>query len=498
MAHPLSLQLKQKQTQSLKQTQRLIMSPQMQQAIHLLQVPIMELSTLVEAELQQNPVLEQAQEDDTPSNQNEEAILEDTKEFAEESEPSHEKEVNFDDHDFEVMRQLDNEFRDHFAESDNYYSKRTADEEKQKAFLEGNLEDVPSLFDHLMRQAREVFETKEEHALAEAIIGNLDERGHFTTPFEEIIVLHHTNEKKLQEILKQIQTFEPFGVGAHDLREALLIQLTCLGKGDTLAYAIIDKHYEDLLHHRIPAIVHGLHSTPQEIQDAVNEDISKLDIRPGAWHSKQTVQSITADVLIRQDGAHLIAEANNESLPSLRFNGKYLRMLEDDSLSPETKEYIKQKVISGKWFLRNLHQRSETLLKIANHLIERQREHLLGPQGKLIPMTMKSVAGVLGLHESTIARAVASKYLSCPRGLVPLRSFFTNAYASQEGADISSRTVKDILLEIVKAEDKKHPLSDEALSHKIEEKGVHCARRTVSKYRQELNIGSSSQRKHFT
>lgn len=496
MPPSMSLEMRQKQSQSLKQIQRLIMSPQMQQAIHLLQMPVQELTEHLEDELAQNPVLENPQ-DDAKDDKELETLERENDEGSDDRDIKPEQELSFNEHDFEILKQLDEEFRDHFAESGNYYTKRTMDEEKLKTFLESSVCSQISLFEHLMKQARETFDSEEELGMAEAIIGNLDEAGFLKTLLGEIALLNHYDLHKLEKVLEAIQTFEPAGVGASSLQESLLIQLRMQGKQNTLAYHIISENYDDLLHNRIPQIQKTQKCSAADVTQTIKNDVSKLDLHPGAWFSHPIVQHIVPDVTIEQEGDQLRIVVNDDMLPPMRLNRRYMRMLEDESLPLETKEFIRNKIMSAKWLLRNIHQRNETIEKIANSLVKRQKEYFLNPDGKLVPLTMKTLADELDLHESTIARAVSNKYMNSPRGIIPLRSFFTNAYVTNEGVDISSRTVRDELSAIIQGEDKHKPLSDEAISAKLKAKGIICARRTVAKYRTELNIGNAQQRRHF-
>lgn len=496
MSQSMSLNLSQRQAQSLKQAQRLIMSPQMQQAIQLLQLPIQELQTAIDTELAQNPVLEYSEIGEDLSERQQEIEQQEAEQILDSDAPS-ETEVEFSDRDFEVMKYLEEEFRDHFSQSEGFSKQWTEEDEKKRSFLENSICRGNSLYDHLMNQARETFEEEEERRLAELIIGNLDERGFFTVSLEEIALINEVEQEGLERVLEIVRTFEPQGVGARDLRESLLIQLRCQGREPTLAYAIIEHHFQDLLHNRIPVIQKGLDCSAQEVREAIEGAIARLDLQPGAWHDCAPIQNVTADVIIREERGELIADTDDDRLPSLKVNSKYLRMLEDPSLPEETKEYVKEKLASAKWLLRNIHQRNDTIFRIANYLIENQEEYLRDPLGKLKPLTMKAVAESLELHESTIARAVAGKYVDCPRGLLPLRGFFTNSYSTDEGTNISSHTVKDVLLEIVQNENKKKPFSDDALSKLLKEKGIPCARRTVAKYRKELSIGNASQRKSY-
>ncbi len=496
MPYRQSMDLQPKQAQSLKQMQRLMMSPHMQQALNLLQLPILELSQLIETELEQNPVLE-TQRDEEADDADMQALETENAEASEEADAAPEKELAFDDHDFEVLRQLDEEFRDYLKESGPAYKTRTAEDDKFQTYLESSIQAETTLFSHLMQQAQETFSEADELKMAEAIIGNLDRNGYLTVSLQEIAQLGGFTEAKLLPVLRGIQSFEPCGVGAANIQEALLLQLRRRGQPKTLAYNIIDQHYEDLLHNRIPNIQKGLGCTLQDIAKAIKEDIARLDLHPGLWYSHTPVQTIIPDVALKQEGEALHVVINEEPLPLFRFNHRYLNMLEDPALPQETKDFIRQKLMSAKWLMRNISQRQSTLERIADFLAKKQSAFFLNPEGTLIPMTLKIVSEELELHESTVARAVANKYIDTPRGIFPLRFFFTNAYTSSTGEDISSRTVRDVLLEMIHNEDKRKPLSDEALALQIQARGITCARRTVAKYRALLNIGNAHQRKLY-
>lgn len=438
-------------SQSVKQIQRLILSPQMQQALHLLQLPVLELSTVIEEELTQNPLLERGEEDEAP------VATETVK--------------NASGHKGDDLR----------------------------SFIENTVAYEHSLYDHLMAQARETFNGREELLIAQWVIGNLDADGLLTASVKEIAALGGYTEEEIDSVLAEIQTFDPPGVGAKSAQESLLIQLRFFGKKDTLAFRIIERHYDDVLHNRIPAIAKSLSRSADEIRKTIAQEIARLDLHPGtnqsAGHYRTIVQHITPDLTISYHEGCFSIEINNDNLPHLRLNQTYMEMLTDAALPHETKSYIQDKVASGKWLMRNLHERNQTLYRIASELVQTQSAFLSNPKGELIPMTMKEVAGKLELHESTIARAVAHKYVSCPRGIFPLRSFFTHAYKTDEGENISAQTVKDLLRHLIQEENKARPLSDELLSSMIKERGIPCARRTVAKYRQELNIGNTSQRR---
>lgn len=496
MTYPISLDLQSKPSQNLKQTQRLIMSPQMQQAINLLQMPVLELSAVLEQELQQNPIVDFMEDNEDEHSDLAQLEAEHAEEEIE-KEQKPENELNFDERDFEILKKLDEDFRDQFADTYMVRSQRTSEDDKLKTFQESSICAEQSLFEFLMSQAHEIF-SEEDLRWAEALIGNFDENGFLKTSLQEVSLLNQMNEKKLGEILEQIQTFEPHGVGAVDLHNSLLIQLRAQNKKDTLAYRILEEHYDDLIHNRIPIIVKSMHLSSDQITTAIKKDISRLDLHPGLGHFKNFVQYITPDVTIEEENQNLVIKVNDDFMPSIRINRRYLRMMEDENVPVETKEFIKTKLASAKWLLRNVHQRSETLQKIVELLIQTQRSFFMDPNGKLEPLTMKTLAEQLELHESTIARAVANKYVDSPRGILPLRSFFTNSLATQNGEDVSSNTARNVLLDIINGEDKMKPLSDADLSRSLEEKGISCARRTIAKYRTELQLGNAQQRRKYS
>lgn len=487
MSHHLSMN--QGQRQSLRQAQRLMMSPQMQQALNLLQVPIMELHALVEAELEQNPILEPIEEyeakEDTPS------------EVDSGETPNQEvdQEVVIGEDDLSILLKLDQDMQDHFAESGGYAAKRSQEEEKLKNFLESSVCGKQGRFSLLMGQVAESFSQKEEIAIAEAIVGNLSDAGFLDVCLTEIAALQECSVEDVEKVLEVVQTFHPAGIAAKNPQESLLLQLKRKGKQDSVAYQIIDKFYDAMLQNKIPAIAAELKISPEKVQKVIEEQISKLDLHPGNTENAGSEQWIIPDVTIVLEKEKLVSVVPEDSMPSLRLNRRYIKMLEDPELSLETKEYIKTKILSGKWLMKNIYQRNDTLYKIADQLIATQEAFLSDPKGELVPLTMKTVADAIEVHESTVARAVSNKYISCPRGIVPLRSFFTNALTSSSGEDISSSAVKDALREILDKEDKAKPHSDETLSKMLKEKGIQCARRTVAKYRTQFGIGNASQRK---
>ena len=491
----MNYQLKQEQSQNIKQLQRLIMTPQMQQALNLLQLPILELSALIESEIEQNPILA-VEEEETPENKSSAEM--DIEEANEEENGQIEKELQFSDDDFQILRRLDDEFKDHFKESQSFQSQNNPEEDSQQNYLENTLRADETLYEYLMCQTKEILSKEADLAMAEAIIGNLDDNGLLLIPIGEIAILNGFEGDPLFSILLKIQELDPPGIAATSLQQSLLLQLKRKNKQDTLAYKIIENYFQDLLHNRLPAVRRSLRCSFQDINSAIFTEIAKLDLHPGSSFIKQIIQPIVPDMNINtNDNGQLQVTILDEYLPNIRLNQNYLKLLDDVNTPNETKEFVKQKLMSAKWLIKNIYQRNDTLEKIGHFLAKEQAAFFNDPKGNLVPLTMKTLADAIQVHESTVARAVSSKYLTCNRGIFQLKYFFTNEIDTDQGDKISSKTVKDLVLQTVQSEDKKKPLSDQEISNMIKQQGIHCARRTVTKYRQLLNIGNAHQRKKF-
>lgn len=474
------------QGQSLKLSPKMVMSPHMQQAIRFMQIPVMALAAEIEEQMAENPLLEYSE--DSPSDDEQEEVPE--------QDPSPEQEMVIDENDFDILKHLDQEFEDYFAESGQSYIQH-ADAEKKKTFLDSLIQATPSLFEILMDQAKQTFSEPEKLAMAQAIIGNLNEHGFFQMSLQELALSNHFNEDQMKETLETIKTFDPPGIGASSIQESLLIQLRHQHKENSFAYRLIELCYDDLIHNRIPSIEKRLQCTAEKIRRAIDSEIGRLDIHPGSQFANHLTQTVRPDVFLRQEGETLVVEGNRDDIPQVRLNMKYLRMLNDDTVPSETKEFIHHHLLSAKWLMRTLQQRQTTIERIASYLCECQREFFMNPEGKLVPLTMKTVAEKLELHESTVARAVANKYINTPRGLLPLRDFFTNGFLTSKGEDLSSTSVREAIQQLIEGENKQAPLSDQAISNALHDAGIPCARRTVAKYRIELNLGSALQRKRF-
>jgi RNA polymerase sigma-54 factor len=300
----------------------------------------------------------------------------------------------------------------------------------------------------------------------------------------------------LTHVLKTIQTFDPPGVAAQNLKESLLIQLKLVKTPHQLAENILENHFENLLSNRIPLIRRSIKCSDCDFQKALKQ-ISLLNFHPGNHDAHPCVQTIYPDALLKQEGDTLVVELVTDALPSFRINRRYLHMMENDQTSEDTKEFIRKKMSSAQWLLHTIHQRHETLERVLKILATKQKNFFIHPEGKLVPMTMNSLANELEVHESTIARTVANKYIDTPRGVFSLRSLFTAAMPSEKEGEVSSHEIKSLLLKLIEKENKCHPLSDDAIAHQIQSQGIHCARRTIAKYRHLLKIGNTRQRRKY-
>jgi len=465
-----------------KQTQQLAMTPQMKQAIQLLQLPLLELQNMIEQELVTNPVLEETQKPEEPKAEEETIGATDTEEldFKEE---------------FDRLAQLDDEWRDYFRQSGSYNKYSEEDEEKRQ-FLENSITRSETIQDHLINQLNIMSHTEEEKVIGELIIGNIDDNGYLKSPLEEIALQAKTTTENVETVLKLIQDFHPIGVGARNLKECLLIQIRRLGKSGSIAERIVEDYLDDLGRKKYPLIAKELKTSLQVIQKEA-EFISTLEPKPGRMFSSESAHYVLPDIILEKvDGEYKII-MNDEKIPHLRISTIYKRLMANPDSDTTTKQYIKEKIKSGKWLMKNIHQRQQTIHKIAHEILKRQRRFFDDGIAYLKPMTMQVIANALGLHESTVSRALSNKYIQTPRGIFQLKYFFTTPIATESGNAASAASVKDKIQDIIKAEDSQKPYSDSKIIELLKKEGIQLARRTVAKYRKELNILPANLRKKF-
>lgn len=400
-----------------KQQQRLLLSFAMQQAIQVLQMPQLELSEWLKAEIEENPILE------------------------------YEEEITYS------------------SSSSSFSSSRI-----EKALQEPDIAAPISLFDHLMNQARLSSFNAEELEMAEFLIGSLDERGFLES--QDI-------SPSMKGVLLKLQEFDPPGIAARSLPESLLLQLRLKGKENSLASRVLESHFEDLLHNRFPLIAKKLKCSVVELQEAIEKEMAPLNLRPAAPFFTEQACVIIPDLILKKEDETWTIEMNEDLMPKFQIR--------------EKANVNKRHFQNAKWLKNALESRQKTLFGICRYLVKKQDAYLNGDSEALEPMTMQEVAETLGLHISTIGRAVNGKHLFCPKGLVAMRSLF----CYDLGNATSNQSAKQLLLDLIGKEDKRHPLSDDALALKISALGIPLARRTIAKYRKLSHIPSASQRREW-
>jgi RNA polymerase sigma-54 factor len=500
-------------------TQSLVLAPQLQQSLALLQAPTLELKALVEQELQQNPVLEEvpsseselndrpvadADAGDSPAEPPESpsdavadtSLLSDTT-LLKSTETSDSGDTAVDDFqaEFDRLVQLDQEWRDHFAQT-NIPIRQSAEEEEKRQFMFDSLAAGTTLAQVLMDQVRETDLNEDQRHIAELIIGNIDDYGYLKATVEEMAATTNLPAEKISEVLKVLQTFDPPGVGALDLRECLVLQLKRAGKQDSLEYRIVRDFMEALGKRRIPEIARGTGHSVEEVQDALSR-IARLEPRPGRAFLPDTDHYVLPEVFVQKVGNDFTVTTNDEHIPHLRISNVYKDLMSHGDNSPEVKNYIREKIRAGKFLIKSLHQRQQTILNIAKEIVKRQRDFMEKGVAHLRPMTMAQVAEVVGVHETTVSRAVSAKYVQTPQGVFEMKFFFTAGLQTASGDGVSNTSVKDMIAEIFKNEEPTKPLSDQEVVKMLGDKGITIARRTVAKYRSELNILPSNLRKVY-
>ncbi len=452
---------------SLQQT----LSPQMQQSLNVLQAPTFELRNLVELELQANPILEE-----------------------EVPEPEAPEDSEWEE-DIEEISRLDEEWRDYMSQTGAYES-RSSEADERREFLLNSIRSPKSLQQHLLDQLGVADISAEGREVAEAIVGNLNEMGLLEISVPELANLTNTREVKVEAILKEVQALDPVGVAARNLRECLLIQLERIGKIESLEARIVSGYLNDLLKRKFPEIARRLGVSVQDIQAAA-DFIATLEPRPARQFSNSPDQVIHADVVVEEDGDGFGVSLNNDNIPMLRISNYYKDLLSEPGHRRNVREYIREKIKGGRFFIKCIQQRQQTILNIAREIVARQTDFMREGPSALKPMTMNQVAQAVGVHETTVSRATNGKSMRTPRGLFEMKYFFTPGYQTAAGGDISNESVRRAIAEVVEKEDRHKPLSDQAILEILKERGIPIARRTVAKYREQLGILPSHLRKTF-
>ena len=481
----------------LKLQQKLIMTPQLQQAIKLLQLSRLELVQSVSQELIENPVLEEVPSEesgeDPASEEGETApetqtAAETLPEVAPEQEGTQELKS-----DLELGPQWD-EYLNEMGDGRDYGNAEA--DNKELPSYDQTLTRLPSLSDHLLWQLHLSVSDPGLVKGGEWIIGNLDDDGYFRATLDELAQQSGLSLREMEQALDLIQGFDPLGIGARDLRECLLIQVRQLDLQGTLVEKIVKDHLGDLEKRKYPNIAKALNVTPQEVMEASHIIIHELEPKPGRPYLTADTNYVVPDVYVIKVEDNYVVQLNDEGLPRVRINPYYRKLINrNDAIDKVTKEYVEERLRSAQWLIKGMEQRSKTIYKVAESIVKFQLEFLDKGITHLRPMVLKGVAEDIGMHESTISRVTTNKYMHTPQGIFPMKYFFTTGFSDGTGTDISSLTVKDTIQKMIKEEDLATPLKDQQIVDLLKERGIDIARRTVAKYREELRIPPTSVRK---
>lgn len=462
----LHLQLRQSQT----------LAPQLIQSLKMLQMPALRLEQTIRLELATNPMLEEIEELEADTNDDEEA----------------EFEVAEDEKDKESDDSVDwEEFL--FDDDDGYKIRETR--EQREEILEGSAAQTNNLYHHLTEQLHLLKLTEQEQLIGEYIIGNISPDGYLGISVEEMGVELNIPNENIALVLEMIKRFDPSGIGARNLRESLMIQFRDKGMEGTLAYRIVDEHISDLERKSILQLSKLMGAQEERIQVAL-EEIKSLSPAPAHGRFNQGAMPIVPDLIVERIGDEYVVFHNNSHMPRLRINSSYKQLVKrGNSSSEDTKSYIKQKLEQARWLLNAINQRRTTMIRVMQSIIERQSEFFEKGPAFLKPLIMEDIAQMVDMNVATISRVANSKYVQTPLGVYEIKHFFNSGITREDGTDMSKRSVKQRIREIIEAEPAAKPLSDQEIFRRLNEEGIKLARRTVTKYREELKIPSARLRK---
>lgn len=478
----------QEQRLELRLSQKLILTPQLQQSIKLLQLPLLELTQDINQELMNNPLLEENVDRETESKTEQTGTAVEEERFREPSDDAEaplEKIFGFTTDSYFEERESDGRDFGYFGDGG----------EEMSSPFERNRSKT-DLYEHLLWQLRLSSISGPVGKTAEIIINNLNDYGYLQASFEEMSRMAETDVAVAEEALKFVQGLDPSGVGARNLQECLLLQLPPLNLKGTLVEHILTEGFSELEGKKYKQLAAKLKVSIDDIFAAV-KIIEALEPRPGRNYSSDEPVHIIPDVYVEESDGKFIITLNEEGIPKLRLSNYYRRLLANKkTLGPEEKLFLEEKLRSAIWLLRSLDQRNKTIYKVTESILKFQDDFFRKGHKYLKPLNLRDIAEDLGMHESTISRVTSNKYIQCPQGLLSFRYFFSNAVSSSRG-DMSSSTVKNIIRQIITEEDTKDPLNDQKIVEILKNRGISVARRTAAKYREELKIPSHLKRKKW-
>ncbi len=474
---------------SLRQSQRVVMTPLLQQAIQLLQLSTLELQEVVQKELLENPLLEEVQPETAAEPEGKDAppdvpTAPPAEPLSSEAAPAPTAERQTDDLPFDLTAVMFDDYEERSL---------VAQEDREDLPFENMVRSVSSLADHLDEQLRFASEDPLVRRIGTEIIGNLDEDGYLRASDEEIAQRCETTVEEVRKVLALVQAFDPPGVAARSIQECLLIQLKADPNPDPVSVEIVEDHFEDLSRRRYPDIARALKLPLDRVMESV-EEIMGLEPKPGRRFGANDSRYIAPDVVVHKMGSEYVVVLNEDGIPRLRVNSLYRSLLRSSS-DGEARQYVDQKLRSALWLIKSVDQRQRTLRKVTQSIVKFQREFLDKGLPYLRPLSLRDVGEDIGMHESTISRVTTNKYVETPQGLFELKFFFHSGIASGDGEMVSSVSVKKMIQDLLANEDAAKPLSDQEVALILKGRGLTIARRTVAKYREELGILPSHQRR---
>jgi RNA polymerase sigma-54 factor len=489
--------------QGLKLSQNLVMTPQLQQAIKLLQLNHMELAELINQELTENPVLEEISENESPQDNLETAAGDETFDPEIQQQADEAAQVQEPKPEEQLLNGKDEVNWDAYLEDFNEGSgsapsmKETSDETPT---YENTLTKTSSLEEHLQWQLSMLNLMENEQKLAGLIIASLNDDGYFEGDLNLLAAQAGIDPEDAEEILKMIQNFDPIGIGSRSLKECLMVQASLLAPRQPLVEKIIEEHMAELEKHNIPAIAKALNLPIDQVVEA-QKIIHEFEPRPGSLFTQPETQYIQPDIYINKVGNQYVIHMNDDGIPRLRVSSYYKSIMQKEAAEGKasggkTKEYVQEKLRAALWLIRSIQNRQKTIYKVTEAVLARQREFFEKGSQFLKPMVLKDIAADVGMHESTISRVTTNKYVHTPVGTFELKYFFNSSINSSDGSDaLASSAVKEKIKHLIAKEDPKRPLSDQQIVDHLGKENIDIARRTVAKYREMLNILPSSKRK---
>ena len=490
-----------------RQTQSLVLAPQLRQSLKILQVAALDLRTVIQEELQANPTIEELPMegeslDKTSDDQANEDAAADSNENDQDSAspaPTDDSPVKRDEMDFskefEILGKMDEDWRDHMANAGGAQPYTSEDAERRQHFFD-SLVATTSLQEHLMQQAELADLDEPTLAALRHLVGSLDDRGFLTQSPNDVALQTGLPLDAVKTALTLLKGFDPPGIGAQSLAECLMAQLISLGRKDSLSLRIIRDQFDRLARRRIPELARKLSVPADDVQAAI-EEIGKLDPAPGRRFAEDNNRVVIADVTIEKDANEWKISLNSDYIPRLRISSTYRDLIAKGNLAKTEKDYLRERIRAGKFLIDSIEQRQRTIERITREILKAQLAFFERGVAELRPLTMTQIADVVGVHETTVSRAIANKYLKTPHGVFDFKYFFTPGYQAESGASVSNTSVKEMIADLVSLENKGEPLSDQELVKKLQTKGITIARRTVAKYREELGVLPSNLRRDY-